>query len=497
MRRSVTVLTLALALAAPMLEAPAATATASLPTSGRAAVQLRSASQANAARLRPARVSTALANTRISSVLAARTKSKVLGSKFTMTVWDTGSGSYVYRKRSTASLRGASTTKILTAVGVLATLGPDHRMPTTVRAGTSANEVVLVAGGDPLLTSVDLKSLAASTVAALAGGAITPTPSTAPASPASPSAPASPSTPATSSTPAVRSSSTATTPATSTTSTAAAARALAGRTIVVRADGSLFPGSGVAHGWRSSYLPREVRPVAAFARDDNKARYATADAGGYFAKALKALGVSATFAGTATAAAESATLATYPGHTVAQAVSRMLLISDNDTAEMMFRQIAVGQGVPATWAGARAAQAKVLTALDIPLSGVRIVDGSGLSLDGRLTALALTSALNRALSTAHPELNGLRAWLPVAGRTGTLKASYLRFNSKPAKCAAGLIQAKTGTVADAIALAGYAAGADGQTKIFVSVVNSRPTKYSRVTTRKQVDRAASSVTGCW
>ena len=122
MRRSVTVLTLALALAAPMLEAPAATATASLPTSGRAAVQLRSASQANAARLRPARVSTALANTRISSVLAARTKSKVLGSKFTMTVWDTGSGSYVYRKRSTASLRGASTTKILTAVGVLATL---------------------------------------------------------------------------------------------------------------------------------------------------------------------------------------------------------------------------------------------------------------------------------------------------------------------------------------------------------------------------------------
>ena len=83
------------------------------------------------------------------------------------------------------------------------------------------------------------------------------------------------------------------------------------------------------------------------------------------------------------------------------------------------------------------------------------------------------------------------------GRTGTLKASAKRFSSKPARCAAGMIQAKTGTVADAIALAGYATGADGQTKVFVSVVNSRPTRYSRATTRRAVDRAASSVTGCW
>jgi len=91
----------------------------------------------------------------------------------------------------------------------------------------------------------------------------------------------------------------------------------------------------------------------------------------------------------------------------------------------------------------------------------------------------------------------MRGWLPVAGRTGTLRAGYKRFHSKPSKCAAGLIQAKTGTVADAIALAGYAAGADGQTKVFVSIVNSRPTRYSRVTTRTAVDKATSSITGCW
>jgi D-alanyl-D-alanine carboxypeptidase/D-alanyl-D-alanine-endopeptidase (penicillin-binding protein 4) len=164
---------------------------------------------------------------------------------------------------------------------------------------------------------------------------------------------------------------------------------------------------------------------------------------------------------------------------------------------MLFRHTAVARGLPGTWAGARRGLADTLRELRVPLTGVRIIDGSGLSLDGRVTAGALTSALARALSPAHPELAGLRGWLPVAGRTGTLRSSYKRFNAKPARCAAGRIQAKTGTVADSIALAGYATGADGQTKVFVSIVNSRPTRYTRLTTRKAVDRAASSVTGCW
>jgi D-alanyl-D-alanine carboxypeptidase/D-alanyl-D-alanine-endopeptidase (penicillin-binding protein 4) len=237
--------------------------------------------------------------------------------------------------------------------------------------------------------------------------------------------------------------------------------------------------------------------VGAFARDDRKVRDATQDSGAYFAAALRTLGVTATYAGEASAAPESATVASIPGHSVAEAVSRALLISDNDTAEMLFRHIAVARGLPGTWAGARQALADTLRDLNVPLEGVRIIDGSGLSLEGRLTAGALTSALARALSPEHPELAGVRGWLPVAGRTGTLRAGDKRFNAKPAKCAAGLIQAKTGTVADAIALAGYAAGADGQTKVFVSIVNSRPTRYSRVTTRRAVDRATSSITGCW
>ena len=369
-------------------------------------------------------------------------------------------------------MRGASTTKILTAVGVLHTLGPDHRFATTVRAGSTPDEVVLVAGGDPLLGSADLRALAADTARAL-GFAIdqpgtdpsaSPSP-TVDAAEASPSPSASPSDPA--------------------------------RTIVVRADDSLFGGSIRSTGWRSSYLPREVRPVGAFARDDNKVWDATRDAGAYFAKALQGLGVRATYGGEARAGADAATLARFDGHSVADAVSRMLLISDNDTAEMLFRQIAVGRGERATWKGSRRALRSVLAELKVPLKRVRIIAGSGLSLKGRVTAPALTSALNRALSPEHPRLAGIRGWLPVAGQTGTLRAAYKRFHAAPARCAAGLVQGKTGTLADAISLAGYAVGADGETKIYVSIVNRRPTRYSRLQTRWAVDRAVSSVTGCW
>ena len=435
-------------------EAGAVTIVAAAPPVTGSAGAGASATQVHAARTV---VRTKKANKRIKRVLRTRTRSRVLGSRFTMTVWDTAKSKYVYKKRAYSSLRGASTTKILTAVGVLATMGPDRRMPTTVRSGASADEVVLVAGGDPLLTSADLRTLAARTAEAL-GAAPAGTPSPSPSG---------------------------------------TATAQSTREIVVRADDSLFSSEGRSRGWRSSWVPSQVRYVRAFARDDRKVRDATADAGAYFASALRALGVSATYAGEATADPAATTLAGIDGHTAAEAVSHMLLVSDNDTAEMLFRHIAVARGLPGTWADARRAQADTLRELRVPLSGVRIIDGSGLSTTGRVTAYSLTSALNRALSPKHPELSGLRGWLPVAGRTGTLRASYGRYNSWPARCAAGQVQAKTGPLADAISLAGYAAGADGKTKIFVSIVNKRPTRYSRLTTRKYVDRAVSSLTGCW
>ncbi len=393
-------------------------------------------------------VSTSRADARIASVLASRTKSKVLGKHVTMTVFDPSTHTYAYQRRAGASLRGASTTKLLTAVAVLTTMGPDHRLPTTVRLGSAPGELVLVAGGDPLLTSKDLRTLAKATAAALR---------------------------------------------------TSQARYVQGgvSSFVVRADDSLFSGPGQSMGWKNAWLPSEVRPVGAFARDDRKVRDATADAGRYFANALAKEGVKASYGGEKVAPRGAPAVAAIPGHTVGQAVSRALLVSDNDAAEMLFRHVAVATGRPGTWAGARTAVAETLRSLGIPLTGARVVDGSGLSLTGRVTAAELTAALALGLSPVHPELAGLRAYLPVAGKTGSLKAGVQRFNKRPAKCAVGRVQAKTGTLADSIALAGYATAADQKTRIFVAVVNDRPTKYSRAQTRQALDKVAASVTGCW
>jgi D-alanyl-D-alanine carboxypeptidase/D-alanyl-D-alanine-endopeptidase (penicillin-binding protein 4) len=421
------------------------------------------------------RASTAVANSRISEVLATRTTNPVLGSDFTMTVWDTAEGRYVYTKADAAILRGASTTKLLSGVAVLQAWGAEHRMPTQVMTGR-AGEIVLRAGGDPLLTSIDLRNLARSTATALKSGALGQPAPTEPSPSQSPTS--------------------TTTPAASPSAAGASAQAIrAAGSVVVRADDSRFPGSGQARGWPNSYLPWQVRPVNAFARDNNRSSDSAADAGRYFARALAGFGIAATYGGEATTPAGARTIATFAGHTVGQSLARELLVSDNDIAEMLFRQVAVAAGRTADWDGARSATRAVLADLGIPLAGVEIVDGSGLSLDARLTAGALTAVLAKVLQ--HQRLAALRGWLPLAGRTGTLRSADGRYNTAPSRCAAGLIRAKTGTLADAIALAGYATGSDGNTKIFVAIVNHRPTGYSRLSTRRAVDRVASSVTGCW
>jgi len=84
----------------------------------------------------------------------------------------------------------------------------------------------------------------------------------------------------------------------------------------------------------------------------------------------------------------------------------------------------------------------------VPMTGVRIVDGSGLSRLDRLTANALAGILKAAWAdpTVRP---AFVAALPVAGVNGTLED---RLRKPPAR---GRVLAKTGTTSDASALSGY------------------------------------------
>ncbi len=71
--------------------------------------------------------------------------------------------------------------------------------------------------------------------------------------------------------------------------------------------------------------------------------------------------------------------------------------SDNFAAELLLKQLGAVAGGAGNDRGRRRRRAGVLAAAGIPLAGVRIVDGSGLSLLDRVTARALVGVLRAAL----------------------------------------------------------------------------------------------------
>ena len=122
--------------------------------------------------------------------------------------------------------------------------------------------------------------------------------------------------------------------------------------------------------------------------------------------------------------------------------------SDNFIAELMLKTLGAEAGVAGTSAAGAAVVVRSLRDAGIPLAGVRIVDGSGLSRSDRITARALAAILVTAW--LDPDLRDpLWNALAIAGVNGTLDR---RLTTAPAR---GAVRAKTGTTAVASALSGY------------------------------------------
>jgi len=141
-------------------------------------------------------------------------------------------------------------------------------------------------------------------------------------------------------------------------------------------------------------------------------------------------------------------------------------VSDNFTAEMLVKELgAVQAGAGTTAAGIRVVRAQLVDA-GVPLTGVRIVDGSGLSLLDRVTATELVSLL-RVMWGDEEMRPELLAALPLAGRTGTLH------DRMRGTAAAGVVRAKTGTTDNSTALSGFV----GDRYVFSVLVNGFPVSW--------------------
>jgi serine-type D-Ala-D-Ala carboxypeptidase/endopeptidase (penicillin-binding protein 4) len=209
------------------------------------------------------------------------------------------------------------------------------------------------------------------------------------------------------------------------------------------ADESFFDTRRSGPGWKSYFVPEESSPLSALSAGGADA-LTTAK---LLRESFRAVGIRV-HGRTRRARAGGWPLAVRYSPTLPEILREMDVESDNHTAELLLKQLGAVAGRAGSTAAGAAVVRSVLAAHAVPLAGVRITDGSGLSALDRLTPKALVSILQRAW--ADPDVGPLLyRTLPVAGREGTLRH---RMRAGPAR---GNVHAKTGTLTNASALSGY------------------------------------------
>jgi serine-type D-Ala-D-Ala carboxypeptidase/endopeptidase (penicillin-binding protein 4) len=138
--------------------------------------------------------------------------------------------------------------------------------------------------------------------------------------------------------------------------------------------------------------------------------------------------------------------------------------SDNFTAEMLLKHLGTLDGQVGTSArGARTVLAE-MAAARIPIAGVRLVDGSGLSSLDRITAETLVAVIRAGLE--NPRIrNAFVGSLAVAGRSGTLRTRLPTL--------AGVVRGKTGTTNLACSLSGIV----NDSVVFAVLQNGSPVAF--------------------
>jgi D-alanyl-D-alanine carboxypeptidase/D-alanyl-D-alanine-endopeptidase (penicillin-binding protein 4) len=132
----------------------------------------------------------------------------------------------------------------------------------------------------------------------------------------------------------------------------------------------------------------------------------------------------------------------------------------------------------------------VLADLGVPAAGLALADGSGLSLDNRISPATVAAALGAAVDHRNLQLWPVPSGLAVAGFDGTLAT---RFDDPANATARGEVRAKTGTLGPVSALAGQVVTADGQLLLFAFLVDAAP---DTLAARQALDDAASVLAGC-
>ncbi|MBA3288613.1 MAG: D-alanyl-D-alanine carboxypeptidase [Acidimicrobiia bacterium] len=308
---------------------------------------------------------------------------------------------------ATKSLIPASNQKILVAAVALAVLGADYRFTTRVVAtaptnGVIAGDLYVVGGGDPLLTSStyptenDLNPVTSPTSLDRLAEAVVD----------------------------------------------AGVRRIEGAVVgdASRYDDELYAPSwpddvrGIEGGPYEALLVNDARVTGDDLRADEPAEAAARE----LTSLLEARGVEvADGAESGTAPDGLNELAAVRSRKLPLVVGEMLATSDNNTAEMLVKELGVPSGAGTRRAGLDVMEA-TLEDWGVPSDGLVLADGSGLSSENRVSCQALLEVL----AQSAPD-SPLGAGLAVAGVSGTLSEVFVGSDVE------GRLRAKTGTLGNA------------------------------------------------
>ena len=343
----------------------------------------------------------------------------------------------IVASKDTTSLLPASNLKLLTASAAMDILGPDTKLTTSfastapVQGGVITGDLYVIGGGDPLLTG--------DTYAATFKHG--PQPAT----------------------------------DIETVADQLKATGITHITGSLVGDDSRYDNQRTVPSWKPGYLPeREVSPLSALTVNDGStmdpltggpdtpAADPSLQAATTFTRLLQARGIQVDGAPrTAKAPAQTTKVLDVASQPVKVLVGEMLQFSDNTTAEMLLKEMGLAKGGVGSTTAGLAAERAWLTGAGVDLTGVTVVDGSGLSRDDRVSCHFFGDLLSR----GGPQ-SPLAQSLAVPGKPGTLDK---RFTSADL---GSHVRAKTGTLTAVTALSGWVATDPGRNLTFSLLINT-------------------------
>jgi serine-type D-Ala-D-Ala carboxypeptidase/endopeptidase (penicillin-binding protein 4) len=375
-------------------------------------------------------------------------KVKGVGSSYSGSVVEVGSGKVLFAHNATRGYIPASTMKLLTSTAALSILGPDHTFKTSV-VSPKRGQIILVGGGDPYLASkagsgypkrATINGLARATASRLKHDKIT--------------------------------------------------------KVSLGYDSSLFKGPAWNPRWPGFYGDQVSRTSALWVDEGRvgggglRYRNPASQAATAFAAALSKQGVRVSGTRPARAPKSAPLVASVSSMSLERIVEHLLMVSDNDAAEVIFRQAAIGAGRPGSIAEATRVVRAELTKLEIWDPGMKITDGSGLARQTKVPADSMVRMFRVAAGQKHPELRAVITGLPVAGVEGSLKRYYYDDKSLAGR---GVVRGKTGTLNKVRARAGVLRATDGSLLAYAFLINNPKNEFN---TMVWLDRVTTAISTC-